>query len=133
MVATLQRRPKTANQTPVAPNKEVTSPTSMSASDQEISIWRADAQIVSESDKGIRRYLRRSSLQFLLSQVKDGEAFRFKGLQTSKEFGQAEFHLIAQWLRANGLVVRNGRDYTIPSIEQVKRRWNEVVTEEAVI
>lgn len=134
MVVAIQRRPKTVGvDTRSARELETTLKESAPISDHEISIWRADAYIASENDRGIRRLLRRSSLQFLLSQVHDGESFAFKGLQTNKVFGQSEFHLIMHWLRVNGLANKHGRQYTIPSIESVKRRWNEVISEETVI
>lgn len=113
----------------------LTTPQEPTLSDHEISVWKGDAFIVSVSDTGNRRYLRRRSLQFFLSQVQDGQPFQFKGMHTSKEddFGSNEYNLITRWLRINGLAERNGRQYMIPSIENVKRAWNDVVTHEAVL
>lgn len=133
MVVAIQRRPKTAVAVPAqAMSDESESKHEAPPSDHEISVWRPDAYIVEEK-KEVRRYLRRSSMRALLGQIKDGVPFRFKGMLTSQELGQPEFHLIIKWLKANGLVSTDGRDYIVASIENVKRRWNEIVTEEAVL
>lgn len=96
--------------------------------------WRATATIVTRTGKGAKRYLRKDTLSDLLGQVRDGEAFRFKGgITTTLNLGQNEFLLAMAWMRVNGLAHKDGRRYIIPSIEEVRRAWNRVVTEEAVL
>lgn len=134
MVATLQRRPK-ASTTDTTRGRLASTLTVAPSEEHEISTWRVDAWVVHENAKGVKRYLRRSSLQYLLGQVHEGQPFRLKNLMLSEEhkFGPNEFNLATNWMLANGLINKDGRKYMIPSIESIKRRWNEIVVEEAVL
>lgn len=88
--------------------------------------WRPRAEFVCEKDEH-RQYLRQEAMKEFLSQVRDGETFAFRGLLTSKQFGQPEFYLAIKWMRIRNLVEKVPGGYSIKSIEMVRRAWNEEV------
>lgn len=91
--------------------------------------WHASSYLTRISTKDGTsnvKYLRKQTLIDLLSQVEDGMAFGLKSLSLSPSLGQGEFYLALSWMLANGLVHKvKGSLYVIPSIEAVRRRWND--------
>lgn len=126
------QRPKKSVHDIAVPSKEVEPP---SSSDEILAVdYRATSFIVAVNDKGVKRYLRKETLEDLLQQLRDGVPFHIRaGIKTTKHLGPNEFNLTMNWLRAQGLALKKGRIYEIPSIEEVRKKWNQTVMDEATL
>lgn len=104
-------------------------------SSDEIRTFQASSFITCFSGEGkYKRYLKRETLKELLGQIQDGIPFNFKtGFKTTPNLGENEYRLAMSWMRARSLCVKNGHSFTIPSVERVRRAYNEQLQEEAVI
>ena len=102
-------------------------------SSDEIRTFRATSYIVCcQGSQQYKRFLRKETLVELLAQVREGEPFSFKsGMTTSKNLDESMYRLAVNWMRAHGLCVKNGLQVTIPSVEKVRRAYNQQLQEEA--
>lgn len=104
-----------------------------SADDIQVYDWRATASIVREKSDGTKQYLKQATMQDLLGQLADNVPFRLKSLRNTENLGNAEFYRAIQWMRGYNLVAKTDGGYVIPSIDSVKRKWRQIISEEGAI
>lgn len=112
--------------------RQITAPPESS---DEIKVFEATSYITCWSKDGkYKRFLKKETLSELLSQIHDGQTFNFRmGMRTSKNLSENDYRLAMSWMRAHGLCIKDGQSYTIPSIEQVRRKYNEQLLREGGI